>query len=127
MYYLTPSAIYQKNVYFLKAVKKSKAMKANLKFQIWNTRDCGIEWKITYIYVYMHAKSLQLCTALCNPMDCSPPGSTVHGTLQARILEWVATSSSRGYSQPWDPTHRQVGSLPLVPPSKPHIHIIYNT
>ena len=46
MYYLTPSAIYQKNVYFLKAVKKSKAMKANLKYQIWNTRDCGIEWKI---------------------------------------------------------------------------------
>lgn len=55
MYYLTPSAIYQKNVYFLKAVKKSKAMKANLKYQIWNTRDCGIEWKITYIYMCVYA------------------------------------------------------------------------
>ena len=35
----------------------------------------------------MRAKSLQLCLTLCNPMDCSPPGSPVHGTLQARILE----------------------------------------
>ena len=38
----------------------------------------------------MHAKSLQLCPALCNPKECSPLGSSVHGTLQARILEWVA-------------------------------------
>ena len=36
--------------------------------------------------------------ALCNPMDCSPPGSSVHGILQARILEWVAMPSSRGSS-----------------------------
>ena len=34
-------------------------------------------------------KSLQSCPTLCNPMDCSPPGSSVHGILQARILEWV--------------------------------------
>ena len=32
----------------------------------------------------------QLCPTLCNPMDCSPPGSSVHGILQARILEWAA-------------------------------------
>ena len=38
----------------------------------------------------------------CNPMDCSPPGSSVHGIFQARILEWVATSFSRGSSQPRD-------------------------
>ena len=43
----------------------------------------------------------QLCPTLCNPMDCSPPGSSVHGILQAKILEWVATSFSRG-SQPRD-------------------------
>ena len=36
------------------------------------------------------AKSLQACPTLCNSMDCSPPGSFVHGILQARILEWVA-------------------------------------
>ena len=41
---------------------------------------------------------------LCDPMDCSPPGSSVHGILQARILEWVAMSSSRGSSQPRDQT-----------------------
>ena len=38
-------------------------------------------------------------------MNCSPPGSSVHGIFQARILEWVAISSSRGSSQPRDPTH----------------------
>ena len=37
---------------------------------------------------------------LCSPIDCGPPGSSVHGILQARILEWVATSSSRGFSWP---------------------------
>ena len=38
----------------------------------------------------MCAKSLQLCPTLCDPVDCRPPGSSVHGILQARILEWVA-------------------------------------
>ena len=37
----------------------------------------------------MHGKSLQPCPTLCDPMDCSPPGSSVHGVLQARILEWL--------------------------------------
>ena len=36
------------------------------------------------------AKSLQSCLTLCDPVDCSPPGSSVHGILQARVLEWVA-------------------------------------
>ena len=42
------------------------------------------------------------CVWLCDPMDCSPPGSSVHGILQARILEWVFMPSSRGSSQPRD-------------------------
>ena len=46
----------------------------------------------------------QSCPTLCYPVDCSPPGSSVHGILQARILEWVAISFSRGYSQPRDRT-----------------------
>ena len=46
-----------------------------------------------------HAKSLQLCPTLCCPMDCSLPGSSVHGILQVRILEWVAIFSSRRSSQ----------------------------
>ena len=41
----------------------------------------------------IHAKSLQSCPALCDHMDCSLPGSSLHGILQARILEWVAMSS----------------------------------
>ena len=50
----------------------------------------------------VHAKSLQSCPTLCDPMDCSPPGSSVHGILQARTLEWVAMTSSRGSSWPRD-------------------------
>ena len=42
----------------------------------------------------------QLCLNLCDPIDCSPPGSSVHGIFQARILEWVDISYSRGSSQP---------------------------
>ena len=44
----------------------------------------------------------QSCPTLCDPMDCSPPGSCVHGILQARILEWVAISFSRRSSWPRD-------------------------
>ena len=47
-------------------------------------------------------KVTQSCPTLCNPMDCSPPGSPFHGVLQARILEWVAISFSRWSSQPKD-------------------------
>ena len=65
--------------------------------------------------------SLQSCPTLCNPTDYSPPGSSVHGILQAGILEWAAIFSSRGlnscllYLLRW-----QVSSLPLVLPGKPH-------
>ena len=44
----------------------------------------------------VHAQLLQLCLTLCNPMDLSLPGSSVHGISQAIILEWVAMPSSRG-------------------------------
>ena len=47
-------------------------------------------------------KSLQSCPTLCDPMDCSPPGSSVHEILQLRILEWVAIFSSRGSSRTRD-------------------------
>ena len=53
---------------------------------------------------YFSSMGAQLCPALCDPMDCSPPGSSVHGTLQARISELVAFSSSRGSSRPRDQT-----------------------
>ena len=46
----------------------------------------------------------QSCPTQCDPMDCSPPESSVHGILQARILEWVVISFSRASSQPRDRT-----------------------
>ena len=52
----------------------------------------------------MHAKSLQLCPTLCDPLDCSPSGSSVHGILWAWILEWVTMPFSKGSSQPRDQT-----------------------
>ena len=52
-----------------------------------------------YVCVCMSAKSLHLCLTLCDPVDCSLPGSFVHRILQARILEWVAMPSSRGSTQ----------------------------
>ena len=59
---------------------------------------------------------------LCDSMDCSPPDSSIHGILQARILEWVAISFSRGSSQPRDQTWvsaLQADALPSEPPGKP--------
>ena len=52
-----------------------------------------------------HAKSLQSCLTLCDPMNHSSPGSSVHGILQARILEWLTVPSSRGSSWSRDWTH----------------------
>ena len=62
-------------------------------------------------------------SALCDPMDCSTPGSAVCGVSQARILDWVAISFSRGSSRLRDQTLRssalQADSLPSEPPGKP--------
>ena len=55
--------------------------------------------KCVCVCVCVHARA-QSRPPLCNPMDCSPPDSSVHGISQARILEWIATSSSRESSQP---------------------------
>ena len=78
--------------------------------------------------------SLQSCPAVCDPMNYSLPGSSVHGILQARISEWVAMTSSRGSSRSKDPTHISYvscigrgrvggGSLSLVPPGKPNFSV----
>ena len=61
----------------------------------------------------------QLCPTLCDPMDCSPPGSSIHGIFQARVLEWVAISFSRGSSQPRGPA-LQGDALPSGPPGQTH-------
>ena len=61
--------------------------------------------KKKYIYIYMHTKLLESSLTLCNLMDCSLHGSSVHEVLQARILECIAMLSSKGSSQPRDRTH----------------------
>ena len=68
----------------------------------------------------VHAKSLQMCLTLYNPVDCRPPDSSVPGILQARILEWLAIPSSRGSSQPKDQTRISciAGRLSSEPPGK---------
>ena len=63
----------------------------------------GIDWRFGIdVCVCSVAQS---CPALCNPIDCSPPGSSVHRIFQSRILEWVVMASSRGSSRPRDRTH----------------------
>ena len=77
-------------------------------------------------------KSLRSCLTLCNPMDRCPPGSSVHGILQAKILQWVAMPSSRGSSHPRDGTRVsyisyigswQADSLLLAPPVYENIYL----
>ena len=72
-------------------------------------------------------KSLQFCLTLCDPLDCNPPGSSVHGIFQARILERVAMPSCRGSFQSGDRSHVswQGGSLLLAPPGKPSFYHKY--
>ena len=74
----------------------------------WRATICGIaksqtrlsDLTLHYTLSFNKVKVLltQSCPTLCDPMDRSPLGSSVHGTLQARILEWVAVASSRGSS-----------------------------
>ena len=80
--------------------------------------------------IYTHMCTLSR-VQLCDPMDCSPPGSSVHGIFQARILEWVAISSFRRSLGPRDQTcvscllHWQVDSLSLCYPGGLVAHGIY--
>ena len=73
----------------------------------------------------MSAHLFQSCPTFCNPMDCSPPGSSDHGILQARILEWGAVCFTKGSLFPTQGSnlrllcflHCQASSLPLAPPA----------
>ena len=73
----------------------------------------------------MKVKVTQSCPTLCNPMDCSPPGSSVYGILQARILEWVAIPSPGDLSDPRSKPSPFVspafagGFFTTTPPEKP--------
>ena len=75
-------------------LKSGKARDREIRFEIHLSNE--------RLLCSMHAKLLQPYLILCDPMGYSLPGSSVHGVLQARLLEWVAKAISRGSSQPRD-------------------------
>ena len=83
----------------------------------------GCHFLLQCMKVKSESELAQSCPTPSDPMDCSLPGSSVHGILQARILQWVVIPFSRGSSQPRDRKLRssalQVASLPSEPPGKP--------
>ena len=72
--------------------------------QYWNRHTLQVKMLVT-----------QSCLPVCDPMACGPPGSSVHGISQARILEWVAIAFSRGSFQPRDWTRGSLNSSPIKP------------
>ena len=90
----------------------SQASSPTPEFKSINSLALSLLYGPTLISIHAAAavKSLELCPTLCDPIDRSPPGSPIPGILQARTLEWVAISFSRGSSQPRDRT--QVSRIP---------------
>ena len=90
-----------------------------------------VSYKTTHTLTNSHApwvsEVAQLCLTLCDPMGCSLPGSSHHGILQARILEWLATSFSRDLPnsgiEPRSPALK-VDSLTSEPPGKTSLVVI---
>ena len=77
-----------------------------------------------------HAQPLQLCLPLCDPMNCSPLGSSVHGILQARILEWLVVPSSRSDNRVAAniPTRTRLCASPALTHWIPHTpSVVYNS
>ena len=74
-----------------------------MSFDRWSNKLWYIHTMEYYTAIRVKVK-VKSCPALCDPMDCSLPGSSLHGILQARVLEWVAISFSRGSSQSRDRT-----------------------
>ena len=107
----------KKNRNILKLGKKfSKLGKLQVTYNIWHISiSCLILTSLAQLCVCVcvcvcvraraRVLSLDSCPTLCNPMDCSLPGPSVHRIFQARILEWVATPSSRGPCRPRDRMH----------------------
>ena len=80
-------------------------LKIKAKTQKWSKLRTHIWWANNDPFRSAEFVHTQSCPTLCDLTDCSPPGSSVHGILQARILQWVALSSSRGSSWPRKWTH----------------------
>ena len=68
---------------------------------LWETKAVDLKLDQLLFIFTLKVKVAQLCPSLCDPMDCSPSGSSVHGIHQARILDWVAVPFSKGFLQLW--------------------------
>ena len=98
---------YRRCVYkvrMLKMVSKSSEAKQ----EVWNgffftvLRKNQTCWHLDLRFLSTRSEVVQSCLTLCDPMDCSLSGSSIHGIFQARVLEWVVISFSKGSSWPWD-------------------------
>ena len=102
---------YQRSVLLMHTRHSAKYIKCCYLLNLWNLSCCTMTVS-TFVLknrAWGWCSVFQLCLTLCDPMNCrlhrSPPGSSVHGILQARILEWIAMPSFRGSSWPrnWTP------------------------
>ena len=86
------------------SIRKNRTGHRGFDFQRVNKPTEAVSGKVfaTVLYCCLVTES---CPAVCDPMDCSPPGSSVHGILQESVLEWVARPSSRGSSHSTDQTY----------------------
>ena len=123
------ASLRQRLDFFLSCRVSSADSPSSFLFLSW-ARRCGLSWRERpKKQAWLSAPSLgapqplfacvcacsvtQLCQTLCNPRDCSSPGSSVHGISQAKIAEWVAISYSRGSSRPRD----RLGIQPRATPT----------
>ena len=88
----------------LMAVTRSKLRKWLTKEDWAHVTHMPGSGKITHMYIVCACSVARVCQTLYDPLDYSPPGSTIRGIFQARILEWFAISSSRGSCRPRDGT-----------------------
>ena len=116
-------------------ISYSSVIPSELGFFMWDPWAPSRAWMGTKKSVTLpkwkkESEVTQLCPTLCNPMDCSLPGSSVHGIPQARVLEWGAISFSRGSSQPRSPTLQAdalTSELPGQPVTLPKLYANIHT
>ena len=107
---LRNTTLLPKNISQRSSPVRCSVLKVSVIKWVWKMLHIIKSWRgvCVCVCVCVYVLVTQSCTILCDPMDCSSPGSSVHGILQARTLEWVAIPFSRGSSQssqPRDQTH----------------------
>ena len=123
---LRPSSVVVKN---FNAILVFLSFVGNLHLPIWKSVGSSFCPSVSCVLKFHDNRSeksvkvlvIRSCPTLCDPMDCSLPGSSIHGTLLARILEWIVIPFSRGSSQPRTEPRSlalQADSLPFEPPGK---------